>query len=164
MKRSLKIAVVTAIVAALGALALVQVSAQAVTVTREISPATLPAGGGEATVTITIAGSYGGIGVVEETLPDGYSYVDGSGSIAPTVDGKKLTFALVADTSFSYKVMIAADADASDTLMGALTYGLVTKTTVPVTGHTSVTVEPSQQPTGVTVTRAISPRVRGGRR
>ncbi|MCY4529929.1 MAG: hypothetical protein OXD46_12965, partial [Chloroflexi bacterium] len=93
MKRLLKIAVVTAIVASLGALALIQVAAQqqpGVTATREINPATLPSSGGEITVTITIAGAYG-VGSVVETLPDGFSYVAGSADIPPTVDEQMLT-------------------------------------------------------------------------
>jgi hypothetical protein len=48
-----------------------------ITVTRSISPTQVPAGGGEITVTITINGSYG-IGSVVETLPDDFSYVEGS--------------------------------------------------------------------------------------
>jgi hypothetical protein len=88
MKRSLTIAVVTGVVAALGLLGLMQVAAQQTgpTVTREISPTSVPSTGGEFTVTIRISGSYGSIGTVVETLPAGFSYVEGvqqTGTLVP---------------------------------------------------------------------------------
>ncbi|MDE2861082.1 MAG: cadherin domain-containing protein [Chloroflexota bacterium] len=157
MKRSLKLAVVTGLVAALGLLGLMQVAAQqsGPTVTREISPASVPATGGEVTVTITIAGSYQGIGSVTETIPAGFSYVSGSGSITPTESGQELSFTLLGETSLSYKVMAPAT-PGQHQFDGELSYGL-SRTKVSVAGHTSVTVEPAGQPTGVTVTRSISP-------
>ena len=77
-----------------------------ITVARAISPTSVPAAGGEATVTITIAGSYG-VGSVVETLPAGFSYVEGSvrpSDLTAAVDGLKVSFPLVGETSFSYKV------------------------------------------------------------
>ncbi|MDE2802855.1 MAG: hypothetical protein OXK21_08230, partial [Chloroflexota bacterium] len=158
MKRALKIAVVMGMVTALGLLGLMPVAAQqpGVTVTRAISPASVAAGG-EATVTITIAGAYGGIGSVVETLPAGFSYVPGSSSIAPPppgVDGQVLSFALVGDTSFSYKVT-ASDSAGQHPITGELRYGLQQpRSVVSVSGDSSVTVA---TPSGVTATRAISP-------
>ena len=46
-----------------------------VSVTRSISPSSVPAGGGVVTVTIDINGSYG-IGSVVEKLPPDFTYVD----------------------------------------------------------------------------------------
>ena len=149
MKRSLKIAVVTGIVAALGILGLMQVAAQqsGVTVTREISPASVPATGGEVTVTIAVAGGYGGIGLVVETLPAGFSYVSGSSAIAPTVSGQNLDFSLLGETSLSYKVT-APGTPGQHQFTGELRYGIQRpRSVVSVGGHTSVTVEPAQQQT-----------------
>ena len=72
----------------------------------------MPAGGGEVTVTIDIAGSYG-VGSVTETLPTGFSFVETPGSvtpsdITPTVTDQQVSFALLGETSFSYKVDTAA--------------------------------------------------------
>ena len=67
--------------------------------TRALSPASLPATGGEVAVSITIVGAYGGIGSVVETLPAGFSYVSGSSAIAPTVSGQNLSFSLLGETS-----------------------------------------------------------------
>ena len=158
MKRVLKIAVVAGIVATLGLMGLMQVVAQqsGITVTRAISPGSLPAGGGEVTVTITINGSYG-VGSVVEELPGGFSYVPGSvmpSEITPTVDEQKVSFPLVGETSLSYKVSGSGSAG-EHPFSGELIYG-VDRNKVSVGGENSLTVEAAQQ-SGITVTRAISP-------
>ena len=76
----------------------------------------MPAGPG-AEVTVTVAASnYGPIGVVMETLPAGFTYVDGSGSPAGVmVDGQELTFTLLeADATVSYRVTAAGAAGTYD--------------------------------------------------
>ena len=113
-----------------------------VTVTRAISPGSVPAGGGVVTVTVNIAGGYG-VGSVVETLPTGFSYVEGSvmpSDITTTTDGQNVTFPLVGESSFSYRVKTAT-ANNSYTLTGTLTYS-VDKKTVSVGGVSSVTVGP----------------------
>ena len=67
--------------------------------------------GDEVTVTVA-ARNYGPIGVVMETLPMGFTYVDGSGAPAGVmVDGQELTFTLLeADATVSYRVMTAGTA------------------------------------------------------
>ena len=71
--------------------------------------------GDEVTVTVA-ARNYGPIGVVMETLPMGFTYVDGSGAPAGVmVDGQKLTFTLLeADATVSYRVMTAGTAGMYD--------------------------------------------------
>ena len=121
----------------------------AVTATRTITPGSVPSGGGEVTVTVKIAGSYG-IGSVEETLPPGFSYVDASVTppdITATTDeqdGQKVKFALVGESSFSYKVNTAT-ANHSYTFEGTLTYS-VDKKTVQVRGTSRVRVGPTPTP------------------
>ena len=61
--------------------------------TRSINPDSVPAGGGEVTVTVRINGAYGGIGSVKETLPAGFTYVDGSvtpSDVTPERDGQEV--------------------------------------------------------------------------
>ena len=72
----------------------------------------MPAGTGDE-VTVTVAASnYGPIGVVMETLPAGFAYVDGSGAPAGVmVDGRTLTFTLLeADATVSYRVTTSGTA------------------------------------------------------
>ena len=76
----------------------------------------MPAGTGDE-VTVTVAASnYGRIGVVMETLPMGFTYVDGSGAPAGVkVDGQELTFTLLeANATVSYRVTTAGTAGAYD--------------------------------------------------
>jgi hypothetical protein len=56
----------------------------------------------EVTVTIAVA-NYGGIGEIKDTWPEGFAYVS-SEPVGATFDqsSRTVTFALVADTSFSY--------------------------------------------------------------
>jgi hypothetical protein len=127
-----------------------------VSVTRSISPSSVPAGGGVVTVEVEISGEYA-IGSVEETLPAGFTYVDGSvmpSDITPERDGQKWSFPLVGGTSFSYKVNTSSTAG-QHPFSGKFTYG-VDKTTVDVVGTSSVTVEEAQQ-SSVRVTRSINP-------
>ena len=126
-----------------------------VTVTRAISPGSVPAGGGVVTVTVNIAGGYG-VGSVVETLPTGFSYVEESvmpSDITTTTDGQNVTFPLVGESSFSYRVN-APGMPGEHPFSGELVYG-INRDTVPVRGG-SVTVE-GAVPATVTVTRAISP-------
>ena len=110
------------------------------------------------TVTISINGSYG-IGSVVEKLPADFSYV--SGSVMPsdiTVDdsGQDLTFSLVGESSFSYRVNTSSSSGQHRFPSGSqLTYG-IDKDTATVGGESSVTVEQAQEPS-VTVTRSMNP-------
>ena len=134
MKRILLLAMVAGIVAALGLMGLQQAAAQpsGITVTRDISPSSVPAGGGEVTVTIEIVGSYV-IGSVVEKLPGGFSYVEGSvmpaditADITTEVAGQDVSFPLVGESSFTYKVMTSASAGRHNFPSGSkLVYGLI---------------------------------------
>ena len=119
-----------------------------ITVTRSVSPTSVPAGGGEVTVTITIAG-YSGIGSVEETLPSGFSYVEGSAmpsGLTPARDGQKLTFSLIGETSFSYRVMTSASAGQHNFPSGSkLVYG-IDRSEVLVGGASRITVGTAPRP------------------
>ena len=89
---------------------------------RSFSPATVDAGG-EVVVTIEVAG-LGGFGEVEETLPDGFSYVNGSASpsdeVLPAVVGQDVKFTLFPDlASFSYTVT-ASDVAGRHTFRGTV--------------------------------------------
>ena len=129
-----------------------QAQQSSVSMTRSISPSPVPAGVDEVTVTVRINGEYG-VGSVEETLPTGFTYVDGSADITPTEDGLKLSFPLVGETSFSYKVNTSSTADVY-WFSGKLTYGVAKKETPTV--RTSVEVQQAQQ-SSVSMTRSISP-------
>ena len=135
-----------------------QAQQPSVSVTRAISPDSVPAGGGEVTVTIRINGAYG-IGSVVEKLPADFSYVPGSvtpSDITTEIAGQNVTFSLVGESSFSYRVNTSSSSGDHRFPSGSqLTYG-VDKDTAPVVGESSVTVEQAQQPS-VSVTRAISP-------
>ena len=122
---------------------------------RTISPSPVPAGGGEVTVTVNIAGSYG-VGSVVETLPVGFAYVPGSvtpSDITTTVSGRDVAFSLLGEQSFTYRVT-APPSPGQHRFSGVLTYG-IDKTQVQV-GMTTVTVE-GTVPTGVSASRTISP-------
>ena len=128
-----------------------------VSATRTISPSSVPASGGTVKVTVNIVGSYG-VGSVVETLPpaEGFEYVSGSvvpSDIAPTASGRKVTFPLVGEQSFTYDVTVPAS-PGEHTFSGALTYGL--DKTVAQIGETTVTVDAAPSIT-VSATRTISP-------
>ena len=152
-KKTLLVVLLCVIALGLASTGLVQAQQPSVSVTRSISPNSVPADGGEVTVTVRING-YQGIGLVEETLPTGFTYVDGSADITPTENGRKLSFPLVSETSFTYKVDTSSTAG-QHPFSGELTYG-IDKTTVDVGGTSSVEVRQAQQPS-VSVTRFISP-------
>ena len=149
MKIPFKWVLLAGIVVVLGLLGFQQVAADShITVTRGISPSSVPAEGGEVTVTINISG-YNGIGSVEETLPSGFSYVDGSvmpSDLTPTRDGQKWTFFLIDETSFTYRVMTSASAGPHNFPSGSkLIYG-TDKIEVPVGGASRITVGTAPQP------------------
>ena len=133
-----------------------QAQEPSVTVTRSINPDSVPAGGGVVTVTININGSYG-IGSVVEKLPADFSYVSESvmpSDITVDVSGQDLTFSLVGESSFSYRVNTSTSSGQHRFPSGSqLTYG-VDKDVAPVGGESSVTVrvaapepEPNRAPT-----------------
>ena len=158
MKRALTLALFAGIVVALGLMGLQQAAAQSgITVTRGISPSSVPAEGGEVTVTINIDGAYS-VGSVVEKLPDGFNYVGGSvipTDIEPEVDGQDLRFPLLGELSFTYKVMTSASAGPHNFPSGSkLVYGL-DRNEVFTVGDDLVTVAAAQS--GITVTRGISP-------
>ena len=133
---------------------------QGVSASRSISPSPVPVGGDEATVTINIAG-YSGIGSVVETLPAGFSYVVGSvipADLEPMVSGREVTFSLVSETSFTYRVTAPASPGPHE-FSGVLAYG-IDKTPVQI-GTTTLMVE-GTAPTGVSASRSISPVPAGG--
>ena len=72
--------------------------------TRSFSPASV-APGGQVTVTITAA-NYGAFGVVTETLPQGFTYVNSSlpDDQVTEVDARNIRFTLQGQTSFTYAV------------------------------------------------------------
>ena len=110
--------------------------------TRSINPSSVPAGGGEVTVTIRITGEYS-IGSVAENLPAGFSYVDGSVSpsdITVGGSGRNVTFSLLGENSFSYRANTSASAGQHQ-FSGTLTYGIDKKTAI-VGGDNSVRVGP----------------------
>ena len=158
MKRVIKVVLVAGIAATLGLMGLMQAAAQepAVSVMRSFNPSSVPAGGGMVTVTVDITGLYG-VGSVVETLPAGFTYVDGSvtpSDITPAEDGRKVSFPLVGESSFSYSVDTSTSSGGHE-FSGELTYS-IDKTKVAVDGETIVTVQTAQQPT-VSVMRSFNP-------
>ena len=157
MKRALKVVLVAGVIVALGLMGITQVTAQqqsGVSATRSFNPSPVPAGGGEVSVTISITGNYV-IGAVTETLPAGFSYVDEPvvpSDITVTETGQKVTFALVGERSFTYKVTAPGTAGPHE-FYGELTYG-IEKNKVPIRA-TSVTVQQAQS--GVSATRSFNP-------
>ena len=98
--------------------------------------------GDEFTVTITIAGDYGSIGQVAETLPTGLTYVEGSTDptdIRGAVDGQTVTFVLLGEGSFTYR--IASSDRGSYSFAGILTDGDRIETRVG--GDSSIEVAPA---------------------
>ena len=157
--RKISLVVLLCVIAlGLGSTGLAQAQQPSVSVTRSINPDSVSAGGGVVTVTIRINGSYG-IGSVVEKLPADFSYVDGSvtpSDITVDVSGQDLTFPLVGESSFSYRVNTSTSSGQHRFPSGSqLTYG-VDRDTATVGGESSVTVEQAQQPS-VSVTRSINP-------
>ena len=121
---SLPLLVVVAVVGLVGLLGLSNpVAAQQADIERSLSHSEV-APGDELTVTITNIGlqAAGGFGSVEETIPDGFTYVTGSaintdggsGVVSDPTDpaAQPLIFTLVAVDSFRYKLSV--DSDAAD--------------------------------------------------
>ena len=104
---------------------------------RSFTPSAVPAGGGTVRVRIAVS-NYENIGQVVETLPAGFSYVPGSGSVTPgeiTEDssGRQMVpFSLVGETSFTYEVTTSS-AKGLYTFEGTLTYS-IEKSTANVGG------------------------------
>jgi len=111
LKRLLKIIIVAVLVGAIFAPASIAMAASG---TRTLpSPAWVVAGG-NFDVNISVS-DFGAFGQVVETLPDGFSYVDGSATLdeeeAVDVDSPDIYFTLLAeDTTFSYTVTASGTA------------------------------------------------------
>ena len=93
-------------------------------------PASPVARGGRFAVTINNVGLADGFGSVEEILPVGFGYVTGSAAsptpsavidVEVSVDGRTVTFTLVAVDSFTYEVTVGSNvADGEHTFSGVL--------------------------------------------
>ena len=96
--------------------------------------------GENVTVTITIAGDYGGVGAVTEMLPDGFSYVssDLDTEQVTEVDTRTVRFTLRGDSRFTYTVT-ASSAEGPHDFSGELRDSDLTDHDVG--GATMVTVE-----------------------
>ena len=158
MKRSSTTALLVGVAVLLGMLGVMQVAvaAQHVSVTRSFDTESVTAGG-ELEVTIDISSGWGLFGLVVETLPDGFSYVAGSGSVTPgeiTEDGsgrQMVPFSLLDETTFTYMVAVSSDPMPPHTFSGVFTYTL-DKNTVNI-GESSVTVE--QPSTSLSASRSF---------
>ena len=125
VRKALALLVVAAIVGVtLGAVGLLWptlTGAQApASASRSFSPPSV-ARGSELEVTVTVGG-YGAGGRVEETLPAGFSYVDGSAApadIRVTLDGQTVRFTMTETTEFTYKVS-ASSTEGDYTFNGVL--------------------------------------------
>ena len=107
--------------------------------------------GGELVVTIAVA-NYGGIGQLNETFPDGFSFVESSPSVTPS--NRTLTFNLVGDTSVSYTLTAPATAGSKSGFSGNLSPAM--GASVSVDGPSSVNVTQAAQQTA-SATRSFSP-------
>ena len=98
--------------------------------------------GGELEVTVTVGG-YGDGGRVEETLPAGFSYVDGStipADIRVTLDGQTVRFTMRGTDEFTYKVT-ASGTEGEYTFNGVLKDE--DRNSYPVEGDSQITVGPN---------------------
>ena len=95
--------------------------------------------GGQVVVKIAVA-NYGGLGQIEDTLPEGFTYVS-SEPAGATFDQstRTVSFALVGDTSFSYTVTAPATAGGPHTFSGVVRDSA--KDRSAVVGANIVTVE-----------------------
>ena len=159
VKKTLTLATMLA-VAVMVALMGGTVAAEQTSASRSFDSSTVDAGG-EVEVTIQASG-YGFGGQVVETLPAGFSYVNGSvnpSNMNVREEDQDLKFTLLGETSFSYKVTASSDAG-EHTFMGVLKYSPVNVIVdVEVSGPDVVTVEAAQQPTDdmAMASRSISP-------
>jgi hypothetical protein len=128
--------------------------------TRELDKMSVSAAGESVVVTITASG-IDGSGVVTETLPAGFTYVESSlpdSQVRPdSDDSQKIHFVLVesGDSPFTYTVTVSR--------AGSIT-GELTKDQVPypVTGDSMVTVEESAGPSAGRVFNTRSVAAGGG--
>ena len=114
--------------------------------------------GGEVSVTIAVA-NYGQFGGVAETIPAGFTYVDGSSNVAVEVSGRNLEFTLYGETSVTYRVT-AANTAGSHVFSGELIDDQGDRS--PVGGVSSVTVEATQTSTDADATRSLPTQVTPG--
>ena len=117
-----------------------------------ISSRTLPTSvnvGMPFTVSITIS-DYGSLGIVVETIPDGFIYVESSLDVAQAEDaGNTVRFSLMGESNFDY-TLIASSYEDSYTFSGIIKDENLNEFTVG--GDTSIilveeTVEPANDPT-----------------
>ena len=119
-----------------------------VSASRSFNPSAVPAGGGTVRVRVDVR-NYENIGQVVETLPAGFRYVAGSGSVTPdeiTEDARgrqMVPFSLVGETSFTYEVTTSS-ANGLYTFEGTLTYS-IEKSTANV-GGPRIRVGPAPTP------------------
>ena len=132
----------------IGLLGLSSVAAQQTGVSRSLLPAGPVAPGDELEVTISNVGLADGVGSAVETLPAGFSYVDGSAAVTSSapragigaaVSRQTVTFSLVAVDSFTYKVAVGSEVgEGQHTFSGVLEK---LSGDEPIGGDDNVTVE-----------------------
>ena len=124
-RKAMPLLVIVAVAGMLGLLALSLVAAQEAGLSRSL-PAGPVAPDDAFAVTINNVGLADGFGEVVETLPAGFSYVDGSATsttpkaaIDAEVSGQVVTFTVVGVDSLTYKVTVGPDvADGEHTFSG----------------------------------------------
>ena len=137
------------VVGVIGLLGLSAVAAQEAGVSRSL-PAGPVAPGDELDVTISNVGLTNGFGSAEETLPAGFSYVEGSAVVTVgaasalidhAVEDQTDIFTLLGVDSFTYKVAVGSEAgDGQHTFSGVLKKGLSDEAGT-IGGDDRVTVE-----------------------
>ena len=102
--------------------------------------------GGRLVVTIS-ASNYGGFGQVEETLPEGFTFVGSSlGEGSVTVAGQVVSFILLGDQSFTYTVD-APDAEGTYTFTGVLKDADIDERAIGGASQVRIGPEPTATPT-----------------
>ena len=102
--------------------------------------------GGRLVVAIT-ASNYGGFGQVEETLPEGFTFVGSSlGEGSVTVDGQVVSFVLLGDRSFTYTVN-APDEEGTYTFNGVLKDADIDERVIGGASQVRIGSEPTATPT-----------------
>ena len=130
------------------------VSASSHSATRSFSPSEVTPGG-EVSVTIAVA-DYGQFGGVAETIPAGFTYVDGSSNVTVVVNGRNLEFTLYGETSVTYRVNAADTAD-SHSFSGNLIDDQGDRRSVGGSSSVTVAAEVTPTPTDPHATRSFSP-------
>ena len=156
-----------AVASVIGVMSLLPADAQqqGPSASRSFSSATV-APGGELTVTVAVSG-YGRVGGLTETLPAGFSYVDGSSNIddfSVNVSGQNVRFTLFGESSITYKVT-ASDTPADYDFSGMLrdddgndhTVGGATSVTVEAAATVSPTAVPTPAATPTTAPTTGAP-------